>query len=391
MLKKLTIFVHRASECLTDHESHGDGLICFSLLNGLAERGHQIFAYTNAASIRNCSPNLHLQTGQRLLPANSLAPWEYAWQADRWMRNLSRQHSLDLIWRMHPYGNGCPTVPQTGGRPLVIGPLFYNWPAQPRTPLKSGRPRFGIGLQSVIGPAAARGWLRTLQQASLILCATGDHAVMMQRQFPEADVVTLPVIIDPPPVEPSRRRAEHVVLMFAGNLVPGKNPMLFCQTIRSLRNSGIDAVGIVLGEGPEQEKLDVYCARFGLNEWISFQGKVDNSEVYGYLSEADFLVSTSFGEPYGRGIVEAMSVGTPAVCHRSGGPSEYIIDGINGLLVDALTGAAFAGSIVRTLSQPGAWKDLSENARRTAQAWRSEIVLPQLEVALYAVIQGSQP
>ena len=60
--KPLTIFVHRASECLTDHESHGDGLICFSLLSGLAERGHQIFAYTNTAPIRQCSPNLHVKT-----------------------------------------------------------------------------------------------------------------------------------------------------------------------------------------------------------------------------------------------------------------------------------------------------------------------------------------
>ena len=60
--KPLTIFVHRASECLTDYESHGDGLICFSLLNGLAERGHEAYAFANTAPIRAASSRLHVKT-----------------------------------------------------------------------------------------------------------------------------------------------------------------------------------------------------------------------------------------------------------------------------------------------------------------------------------------
>ena len=48
------------------------------------------------------------------------------------------------------------------------------------------------------------------------------------------------------------------------------------------------------------------------------------------------------GEPYGHSIVEAMSIGTPCICHDSGGPAEIIENEVDGLLVKELTAKAFA-------------------------------------------------
>ncbi len=44
------------------------------------------------------------------------------------------------------------------------------------------------------------------------------------------------------------------------------------------------------------------------------------------------LVSTSEGEPYGRNVAEAMSVGTPVIAHASGGPADLIRSGEDGIL-----------------------------------------------------------
>src|SRR4051812_4829476 len=117
-MRPLNIFVHRASECLTDHVSHGDGLICFSLLNGLAARGHTIYAYADGCFIRQSDPRLHVRAGgPHRVPANSLSPWEHAYRADRWLRKLERTTLIDLVWRMQPFESGaCPTVPYTAGR-----------------------------------------------------------------------------------------------------------------------------------------------------------------------------------------------------------------------------------------------------------------------------------
>jgi glycosyltransferase involved in cell wall biosynthesis len=385
-ISPLSIFVHRASECLTDHESHGDGLICFSLLNGLAQRGHQIFAYANTAPIRKCHPNLVVKTARHRVPANSLAPYEHAWRADRWLKELAKTTPIDLVWRMHPYGVSCPTPPQTDGRPLVVGPLFYNWPKPAKGENPSGQPRFGVGLGGVLEPLGQRGWDRTLQRAALILCATEPHTEAIRAQYPNARVETLPVIIDTPDMGDERRaRMPPVRLLFIANLVANKRPQIFCETIKSLRDRGIPAEGVVLGDGPERGALEAYCAQNGMNFAICFTGKVPNMEVFQHLRESHFLVSTSHGEPYGRGIAEAMAVGTPAVCHRSGGPADFVADGEDGLLVDKLTGPAYAARIAEAIQGQEPWKTLSNNARCKAQDWRSEVVLTRLEEMLTQV------
>ena len=391
--RKLTIFVHRASECLTDHESHGEGLICFSLLRGLAERGHQIYAYTNRASIREMPPRMVVKSERHRIPANSLAPWEYALRADRWLQKLAISEPIDLVWYMNPVG-GSPRPPKTLGRPLVVGPLYYAWPDPLGGTSKSGRPRLGIGLQSIVRPIAERGWEQTLSAASLIFCSTGPHTELVQQQHPAASVRELPVIVDPPPG--TKARAAHtdsdtknVTLLFVANLVKYKNPMIFCETIQRLRAAGIDATGTLLGDGSERPVLEAYCAAQGLKNAVCFRGKVPNSAVYEALSEADFLVSTSVGEPYGRGIAEAMSVGTPAACHHSGGPADFICDGINGLLVDSLTADAYAARLQSAMSNPNAWNMLSGSARQKAEHWCTDVVLDALETQLYRTLSHS--
>ena len=395
--KPLSIFVHRASECLTDHESHGEGLICYSLLRGLADRGHQIFAYTNRAALRESVPGLRVREHIHRIPANSLAPWEHAWYAQRWLKELSQDQTIDLVWHMNPSGGGgCPYPPHTSGKPLVIGPMYYDWPEQPGVRPTTGRPRLGVGLQGLVGPLMERGWHRTLRAASLIFCATEPHTAVIQAQYPQAVVKTLPVIVTPPDGlgTASRRGPEMggpVTLLFVANLVPYKNPDVFIEMVALLRQGGVDAQGIILGDGPEREKLEADCARLGIDRAIYFVGKVPNAEVYRHVSEADFLVSVSYGEPYGRGIAEAMSVGTPVVCHRSGGPADYINDNKDGLLVETLTADAYAARIQAVLAEPRAWNHLSNNANRKAEQWRANVVLDEMEAQIRLILPNASP
>jgi len=234
----LTIFVHRASECLTDHLSHGDGLICFSLLNELAQRGNRIFAYTNRNGVHERPENMTILARRHIVPANSLGPWENAWRANRWLRRLQRQHQIDLVWRMHPYEGGCPAKPYTGKRPLVVGPLFYGWPQESSDASRVYGPRLGLGIGNLVAPLARRGWNRTLKAASLVLCATDSLAEQI-RPLTRGRVITLPVIVDPPADLASLRepgRFPH--LLFVANLVANKRPLVFCEMIQILRQKG---------------------------------------------------------------------------------------------------------------------------------------------------------
>jgi len=383
----LRIFVHSASEYLTDHASHGDGLICFSLLNGLAQRGHEVFAYAQGAAVDSCSERLHVSVGAARSPAGSLVAWEHAWRADRRLAELIREGTVDLVWRMHPYDQACPRPPCQRGRPLVLGPLFYSWPESGPPPL---RHRIGIG--RVVRPLARRGWQATLAQTKLLLCATEPLARQMRELHPSARVLTLPVIVDAP--EPALRQRhtsppgrDELRLVFTGNLVPQKNPRVFCDLVARLRSVGWNVGAVIVGDGPQRRDVENSCGRLGIDRFVRFIGRVPNPEVYSIVAEAHLLVSTSLGEPYGRCIVEGMAVGTPAVCHASGGPRDLIADGVDGLLVDRLDAQAYARRIIEFCEQ-GNWQHLSQCAQTKAQAWSSQRVLDSLECALLGLVEG---
>lgn len=383
--RPLRIFVSYASGCLTDHESHGDGLICFSLLNGLARRGHDIFAYTPHAAILDGDPRLRVRVRRHSSPADSLAGWEHHWRAGRWLREILRTDRVDLVWRMHPYGEGCPEKPPTAGRPLVIGPLFRGWPAETAATTRLGRPRFGFGIGKYLRPLARLGWERTMRSAGLILCATPGHVSEIRAAYAGAKVILTPVIVDPPAGDRERVRWTGLGpfhLLFVANLQPGKNAGLFCEVVGELRQRGVDARGTMIGDGMERKVVEGLISARGLGEYVRLLGKVPNAEVFGHHRSSHLLVSTSVGEPYGRGIAEAMSVGTPAVCHRSGGPAEFISTGEEGLLVGNLSPIAYADEIAPVVADPAQWEALSVGAARKAAGWRGEVVLEALERAL---------
>jgi len=384
-VQRLGIFVSYASGCLTDHEPHGDGLICFSLLNGLARRGHNVFAYPPHAAIRDGDPRLRVRVRGHRSPADSLAGWEHLWRAGRWLRHLVRTERVDLTWRMHPYGEGCPGKPSTDGRPLVIGPLFRGWPVDTPVPAELGQPRFGFGIGKYLRPLALRGWERAMRAAALLLCATTGHAREVQAAYPRARVLLTPVIVDPPPDDRPRARwtgQDPFRLLFVANLYPGKNARVFCEVVGELHRRGVDARGTIIGDGAERAAVEELIAARGLGEYVRMLGKVPNAEVFGHLRTSHLLVSASVGEPYGRGIAESMAVGTPCACHRSGGPAEFITAGADGLLAGELTAAAYADEIAPVAADPARWDALAAGAARTAAGWRSEVVLATLEQAL---------
>jgi glycosyltransferase involved in cell wall biosynthesis len=383
-MKNLSIYVHSASNYLTDHQSHGEGLICFSLLNGLAKRGHKIYAYARHSDILEKSENFQVKTGgKHLVPFDSLASLEHLRRGDKLLHSLADEIDFDLVWYMSPCGLECPTVPKTLGKPLVIGPLYYSWP---ENKAMLSKPRFGIGVRPLIVPLAKKGWQNTLESASLIICSTPLHADTIQAEFPNSQALCLPLIVEPPSGIDIQARnikdKDYLNLVFIANLVPNKYPLVLCQAVKILKDNGIKVKAALLGDGVERTKLENYIVQENLADVITLKGRVSNKEVYDYLLNADLLVSTSLGEPYGRNIAEAMCVGTPSICHNSGGPAEIVTNGVDGILVNDLTGEAFAQSIREIYNDPNLWQSLSKEAILKSKNWTNEAVLSRLEYAL---------
>lgn len=70
------------------------------------------------------------------------------------------------------------------------------------------------------------------------------------------------------------------------------------------------------------------------------------------MAAADVVVCSSHFESYGMVNVEAMASAKPVVSTRRGGPSETVVDGETGFLVDAGDAAALADRVVALLNDP---------------------------------------
>ena len=80
--------------------------------------------------------------------------------------------------------------------------------------------------------------------------------------------------------------------------------------------------------------------------YIGFRADVES--VY---AAADVVVCPSDFESYGKANLEAMACGRPVVSSRRGGPSETILDGVTGFLVDSGDAQAMAAQVLRLLRE----------------------------------------
>jgi len=105
---------------------------------------------------------------------------------------------------------------------------------------------------------------------------------------------------------------------------------------------------VILGEGPEKEKLEKLAHHLTITENIALLGFQENP--YGYMRRATVFALSSVREGFGDVLVEAMACGTPVVAtHCKSGPGEIIQHGKNGLLVPVNDEKKLAAALLKVL------------------------------------------
>lgn len=134
---------------------------------------------------------------------------------------------------------------------------------------------------------------------------------------------------------------------------------------------------ILIGDGPDRGRADEIAREEGLGDRVVFLGKQDS--VAELLSCADLFVLPSSHESFGLVALEAMACGVPVVATRVGGVPEVVPDGIAGALAEVGDVDAMAEAGVALLSDPERWCAASEAARKAAERYSVETVIPEYE------------
>lgn len=119
---------------------------------------------------------------------------------------------------------------------------------------------------------------------------------------------------------------------------------------------------LVAGDGPDAARLRALVDTTGMNERITFLGRVPRDRMPVYFRAADYTVLYSGYEGLSHTLLESLRAGTPVIASDKGGNPEVVCHDHNGLLVPyrdvpALTHAiraAFAGDTrARLAAQTG--------------------------------------
>ena len=222
---------------------------------------------------------------------------------------------------------------------------------------------------------------------SLVVASRHMQAEYLAHGVEPSRVHVLPLFAAPHahPAAPSSGR--RVDVAFAGRLTPLKGAGALVAAAQSASRSLGRKVSVVLaGEGPERASLAA-AARGYPGVELEAPGWLNPQLLNGLFARATVLaVPSLWPEPFGLVGLEAGSLGVPAIAFDVGGISEWLTDGVNGILVRPAGDAkAFGAAIAGVIGHPERRAVLSAGARDVAARLSVDAHLARLECVLAGV------
>jgi glycosyltransferase involved in cell wall biosynthesis len=164
--------------------------------------------------------------------------------------------------------------------------------------------------------------------------------------------------------------AKHdYVIAISAVLRPEKNHLQLLNALATLRQMGIPARLLMIGDGPLRPALEARCTALKLQDSVQITGFV--GDVRPYLAACDVKVLCSLSETFSLAALEAMAMGKPVIHSDVGGASEMIFPGKNGYLFPVGHDGELVSRLL-TLSDPKLAQDMGRQARQVVESRFSE-------------------
>lgn len=155
-------------------------------------------------------------------------------------------------------------------------------------------------------------------------------------------------------------KQDTFVIVTAGRLDAQKGHIFLLEALSDPRLKVADIKLLILGEGCLEKELKDLAENLGIREKVMFMGyRKDARNVVGC---ADAFILPTISEGFGLSLLEAMALKVPCIASRTGGVSEIIESGIDGLLVDPAQADLLAGAISELLSDPVRRRSIALNS-----------------------------
>ncbi|MDB5225304.1 MAG: 1,2-diacylglycerol 3-glucosyltransferase [Candidatus Adlerbacteria bacterium] len=130
---------------------------------------------------------------------------------------------------------------------------------------------------------------------------------------------------------------------------------------------------LILGIGPDEDKLKALAKDLSVSERVKWIGQVDHKEMPKYLKVSDIFTRPSRSEGMGNSFVEAMAAELPVIATQEGGIADFLFDAkrnpnkpVTGWAVDRDNPTQIAEAVGEILGNPEQVRTVIQNARELA-------------------------
>lgn len=140
------------------------------------------------------------------------------------------------------------------------------------------------------------------------------------------------------------------VIGWVGRMTGVKRTDDVLESLRLTRERGVDAVLLMVGDGPDREHVEERASRLGIVRHCLFLGYQE--DVSGWYRAFDAMILPSANEGTPVVVIEALAAGCPVVATDVGGVSDVVREGVDGFLVPARDTEALAERLTRLARDP---------------------------------------
>ncbi len=189
---------------------------------------------------------------------------------------------------------------------------------------------------------------------------------------------------DAPAIRQQLVGSAELVLMHISNFRPVKRVTDTIHILAAIRQQGIDAHLVLVGDGPDRAEAEQLCRALDLCSAVRFVGKVMATAEL--LAAADIFLLPSQNESFGLAALEAMSCGVPVVASNVGGIPEVVTHGDNGYLAEPGDIDRMARYCIELATNRKKWQHFSRSARTAAiERFSTDRIVPRYE-SLYRTL-----
>jgi sugar transferase (PEP-CTERM/EpsH1 system associated) len=159
--------------------------------------------------------------------------------------------------------------------------------------------------------------------------------------------------------------ADAVILGSIGRLDPVKDFPTLLTGFTEIKRQYPHAVLVIVGDGPIRANLVRISSDHGLGRSVKWLG--ERRDIPTLLRRFDLFVQTSMFEGMSNTILEAMASGLPIVATETGGNSELVKNGQNGVLIPVAGVNALVGAVGAYLQNPALRAQHGAESRRRVE------------------------